>query len=99
MRNIFNRQEEEIFCFENLAVLSKGNLIQNTLHTSYFCETSIKHAIWCKFEIENTRIYESSEKEKLSLVDCICLLDSHVLKVYTEFGENYVSNFQFKVKI
>lgn len=88
-------QEEELFCSGRLAVLSKGSQISNTLQTCYSCDTNIKHAIWCKFYLENK---EEMVKNKSSEgVECICLVDSYNLKVFTEYGENYVSSLPFKV--
>ncbi|XP_011495610.1 PREDICTED: anaphase-promoting complex subunit 1 [Ceratosolen solmsi marchali] len=102
LRDNENHQEEELFCSGRLAIYTKGNQITNTLQTAYCCETDILHAVWCKFYVnDKNQILRSKQnnfkKSKKGVVDCICLFDSYTLKVFTEFGENYISSLQFKV--
>lgn len=83
---------------------SKGCQVENALQTSFCCETNIIHATWCKFYVEdkdqilNYRI-GNLQKFYKTAVDCVCLVDSYTLKVFTEFGENYSSSLQFKVMV
>jgi anaphase-promoting complex subunit 1 len=102
LRDNENHQEEELFCSGRLAIHSKGNQVANTLQTAYCCETGILHAVWCKFYVDDkNQILKTKQsslnKPKKGVVDCICLFDSYTLKVFTEFGENYISSLQFKV--
>ncbi|XP_076677551.1 anaphase promoting complex subunit 1 isoform X2 [Andrena cerasifolii] len=94
--------EEELYCSGKVAIHSKGDQSTQILQTTYTCETDIKHALWCKFHTsipdhlgkeKDTEDEEDSERA----VECICLIDSYTLKVFTETGEHYVSSLQFQV--
>ncbi|XP_008202865.1 anaphase-promoting complex subunit 1 [Nasonia vitripennis] len=102
LRDSKNDQEEELYCSGKLAVYSKGCQVEDSLQTSFCCETNIVHATWCKFYVEDKdQIMKCKignlQKFYKTAVDCVCLVDSYTLKVFTEFGENYSSSLQFKV--
>ncbi|XP_058810342.1 anaphase-promoting complex subunit 1 isoform X2 [Phymastichus coffea] len=95
-------QEEELYCYHNLAIYSKGKQDGISSQTSFCCESKITHALWCTFYVEDK--YKSSktisnnlEKIDTTSVDCICLFDTYTMNVHTENGENYVSSLPFKV--
>ncbi|XP_012289018.1 anaphase-promoting complex subunit 1 [Orussus abietinus] len=94
--------EEELYCSGKIAVHSKGDRSTRILQTSYTCETDIKHALWCTF-CTSTPDHSSKAKEpdesdiSLNGIDCICLVDSYTLKVFTASGEDYISSLQFQV--
>ncbi|XP_053998022.1 anaphase-promoting complex subunit 1 [Hylaeus anthracinus] len=94
--------EEELYCSGKVAIHSKGNQTTQVLQTTYTCETDIKHALWCKFHTSvpdhslKAKDFESEESNDKT-VECICLIDSYTLKVFTETGEDYVSSLQFQV--
>lgn len=96
--------EEELYYSGKVAVHCKGNQTTRVHEATYTCETDIKHAFWCTFHtsIPNhlTRGKEQ-EDDKFTdeFIECICLLDSYTLKVFTENGEDYVSALQFQVKL
>ncbi|XP_070511648.1 anaphase-promoting complex subunit 1 isoform X2 [Cardiocondyla obscurior] len=93
-------REEELYYSGKVAVHCKGNQATRVLKATYTCETDIEHALWCTF---HTSIPEDLIKSKETThsidkpIECICLLDSYTLKVYTESGEDYVSALQFQV--
>ncbi|KAL2726978.1 anaphase-promoting complex subunit 1 [Vespula squamosa] len=94
--------EEELYCSGKVAIHSKGDQSTRVLQTSYTCETDIKHALWCTFctSIPDhlSRGKNHNNEEQLGeTIECICLLDSYTLKVFTENGEDYVSSLQFQV--
>ncbi|XP_012141180.1 anaphase promoting complex subunit 1 isoform X2 [Megachile rotundata] len=94
--------EEELYCSGKIAIHSKGNQTTRVLQTSYTCETDIKHALWCKFHANipdrSSKAKEIEEEENDNkTVECICLIDSYTLKVFSETGEDYVSSLQFQV--
>ena len=94
--------EEELYCSGKVAVHSKGTQFTRVLQTSYTCETDIKHALWCTFctttPDQITKDKETEESDtKGKTIECICLLDSYTLRVFTESGEDYVSSLQFQV--
>jgi len=95
--------EEELYYSGKVAVHCKGNQTTRVLKATYTCETDIKHALWCTFHTSiPDHLTKSKEYEADSSIDksieCICLLDSYTLKVFTENGEDYVSALQFQVK-
>nr|XP_034193924.1 anaphase-promoting complex subunit 1 isoform X2 [Osmia lignaria] len=94
--------EEELYCSGRIAIHSKGNQSTRVLQTSYTCETDIEHALWCKFHVNipdrSTKGKEMEDEESDDeSVECICLIDSYTLKVFSETGEDYVSSLQFQV--
>lgn len=95
--------EEELYYSGKVAVHCKGNQNTRILEATYTCETDIKHALWCIFHtsipdhLTKGKEYEAEGSIHKSL-ECICLLDSYTLKVFTECGEDYVSTLQFQVK-
>lgn len=94
--------EEELYCSGKVAVHSKGDHSTKVLQTSYSCETDIKHALWCTFHTTTpNQMLKGKESEDNELtgkaIECICLVDSYTLKVFTETGEDYVSSLQFQV--
>nr|XP_033324577.1 anaphase-promoting complex subunit 1 [Megalopta genalis] len=94
--------EEELYCSGKVAIHSKGSQNTRVLQTTYTCETDIKHALWCKFHTSiPNRLLKGKESEddecNNNVVECICLIDSYTLKVFTETGEDYVSSLQFQV--
>lgn len=95
--------EEELYCSGKVAVHSKGNPSSRILQTTYTCETDIKHALWCTFHTstvnQTTNNVPKGENRNEESINCICLLDSYTLKVFTEGGEDYVSSLQFQVNI
>lgn len=97
-------KEEELFCSGKVAVHSKGCQGTRVLQTSYTCETDIKHALWCTFhttsrdEILKNSLSPGIDYRTGTPVECICLLDSYTLRVFTETGDDYVSSLQFQVK-
>ncbi|XP_029167221.1 anaphase-promoting complex subunit 1 isoform X2 [Nylanderia fulva] len=94
--------EEELYYSGKVAVHCKGSQNTRVLKATYTCETDIKHALWCTFHtsipdhLTKGKEYEAEGSIHKSL-DCICLLDSYTLKVFTESGEDYVSTLQFQV--
>lgn len=94
--------EEELYYSGKVAVHCKGNQNTRVLEATYTCETDIKHALWCTFHtsipnhLTKGKEYEAEDSIHKSL-ECICLLDSYTLKVFTECGEDYVSTLQFQV--
>ncbi|XP_076165385.1 anaphase promoting complex subunit 1 isoform X2 [Ptiloglossa arizonensis] len=94
--------EEELYCLGKVAIHSKGNQTTQVLQTTYNCETDIEHALWCKFHtnvpdhLSKGKEVEEEENNDRT-VECICLIDSYTLKVFTETGEDYVSSLQFQV--
>ncbi|XP_076632222.1 anaphase promoting complex subunit 1 [Colletes latitarsis] len=94
--------EEELYCSGKVAIHSKGNQTTQVLQTTYTCETDIKHALWSKFHtnvpdhLSKGKDVEDEESNDKT-VECICLIDSYTLKVFTETGEDYVSSLQFQV--
>lgn len=94
--------EEELYCSGKIAIHSKGNQTAKILETTYTCETDIKHALWCKFHTNIpdhlARGKEMDEEDNSDkTIECICLIDSYTLKVFTNLGEDYVSSLQFQV--
>ncbi|XP_033307118.1 anaphase-promoting complex subunit 1 isoform X2 [Bombus bifarius] len=94
--------EEELYCSGKIAIHSKGNQTAKILETTYTCETDIKHALWCKFHTNIpdhlARGKETDEEDNSDkTIECICLIDSYTLKVFTNLGEDYVSSLQFQV--
>ncbi|XP_011861283.1 PREDICTED: anaphase-promoting complex subunit 1 isoform X2 [Vollenhovia emeryi] len=94
--------EEELYYSGKVAVHCKGSQTTRVLKATYTCETDIKHALWCTFHTSiPDHLARSKESETDSSVDrsieCICLLDSYTLKVFTESGKDYVSALQFQV--
>ncbi|KAF7995485.1 hypothetical protein HCN44_006592 [Aphidius gifuensis] len=102
--------EEELYCCGKVAIHSKGTQSTRVLQTSYTCDTDIKHALWCNFTTTTTdKIMNDTQKELIDddnddnddepdkTVECICLLDSYTLKVFTEKGEDYVTSLQFQI--
>ncbi|XP_046750016.1 anaphase-promoting complex subunit 1 [Diprion similis] len=93
--------EEELYWSGKIAVHSKGSGSTRSLQTSYSCDSDIKHALWCVFHSttpENVKHNQADFNEPSgSPIECICLLDSYNLKVFTETGEDYVSSLQFQV--
>lgn len=94
--------EEELYCSGKIAIHSKGNQTTKILETTYTCETDIKHALWCKFHTNIpdhlARGKETDEEDNSDkTIECICLIDSYTLKVFTNLGEDYVSSLQFQV--
>ncbi|KYM96372.1 PREDICTED: anaphase-promoting complex subunit 1 [Cyphomyrmex costatus] len=95
-------EEEELYYSGKVAVHCKGNQTTRVLKATYTCETDIKHALWCTFHTSiPNHLIKSKEYEADDFIDksieCICLLDSYTLKVFTENGEDYVSALQFQV--
>lgn len=94
--------EEELYYSGKVAVHCKGNQTTQVLKATYTCETDIKHALWCTFHtsipdhLTKSKEYEANKSIDKS-IECICLLDSYTLKVFTENGEDYVSALQFQV--
>ncbi|XP_066581363.1 anaphase-promoting complex subunit 1 isoform X2 [Prorops nasuta] len=94
--------EEELYCTGKVAIHSKGTQNTRVLQTTYTCETDIKHALWSTFctnapdQLSKSRDMDD-EIVKENLVECICLLDSYTLKVFTETGEDYLTSLQFQV--
>ncbi|CAL1682145.1 unnamed protein product [Lasius platythorax] len=94
--------EEELYYSGKVAVHCKGSQNTRVLEATYTCETDIKHALWCTFHtsipdhLTKGKEYEAEGSTHKSL-ECICLLDSYTLKVFTECGEDYVSTLQFQV--
>ncbi|XP_020285295.1 anaphase-promoting complex subunit 1 isoform X2 [Pseudomyrmex gracilis] len=95
--------EEELYYSGRVAIHSKGNQASRVLEATYSCETDIKHALWCKFQtsipdhlIKGVKEPEDEHSNSQS-IECVCLLDSYTLKVFTENGEDYVSTLQFQV--
>ncbi|XP_032663807.1 anaphase-promoting complex subunit 1 isoform X2 [Odontomachus brunneus] len=94
--------EEELYYSGKVAVHCKGNQTTRIHKATYTCETDIKHALWCKFHtsipdhLTKGKEYED-EKSIGKSVECVCLLDTYTLKVFTESGEDYVSTLQFQV--
>lgn len=97
-----NDQEEELYCFQNLAIHSIGKQDGTSLQTSFYCESNVTHALWCKFHVNvehdssKTSINNVEEIRETS-IDCICLFDTYTMNVHTELGEHYVSSLPFKV--
>lgn len=95
--------EEELYYSGKVAVHCKGNQTTRVHEATYACETDIKHALWCTFHTSITdhlskgKEYEDDRSTSES-IECICLLDSYTLKVFTETGKDYVSTLQFQVK-
>lgn len=93
--------EEELYCSGKIAIHSKGNQTTRILQTTYTCETDIKHALWCKFHTNIpdhlAKRKEIDEEDYDKTIECICLIDSYTLKVFTNIGEDYVSSLQFQV--
>lgn len=95
--------EEELYYSGKVAVHCKGHQTTRVLEAAYTCETDIKHALWCTFHTSiPDHLTKSKEHEDEGSIgksiECICLLDSYTLKVFTESGEDYVSTLQFQVK-
>ncbi|XP_012535623.1 anaphase-promoting complex subunit 1 isoform X2 [Monomorium pharaonis] len=94
--------EEELYYSGKVAVHYKGNQATRVLKATYTCETDIRHALWCTFHtgiqdhLTKSKEYEADKSIDKS-IECICLLDSYTLKVFTENGEDYVSALQFQV--
>ena len=94
--------EEELYCSGKVAIHSKGSQSTRVLQKSYTCEHDIKHALWCSFRtytLEQLSKSKDVSDEDIpgKTIDCICLLDTYTLKVFTETGEDYVSSLQFQV--
>ncbi|KAG7200866.1 hypothetical protein KM043_003229 [Ampulex compressa] len=94
--------EEELYYTGKVAIHSKGGQAARILQTAYTCETDIKHALWCTFRTNMPdHLFKGKENEnedyKQQTIQCVCLLDSYTLKVFTETGEDYVSSLQFQV--
>ncbi|XP_076758476.1 anaphase promoting complex subunit 1 [Xylocopa sonorina] len=94
--------EEELYCSGKIAIHSKGSQTTRILQTTYTCETDIKHALWCKFHTNIpdhlTKGKEFEEEDNnIKTIECICLIDSYTLRVFTDVGEDYVSSLQFQV--
>ncbi|XP_014469767.1 PREDICTED: anaphase-promoting complex subunit 1-like [Dinoponera quadriceps] len=94
--------EEELYYSGKVAVHCKGNQTTRILKATYTCETDIKHALWCKFHtsipdhMTKGKEYED-ERSIGKSIECVCLLDTYTLKVFTESGEDYISTLQFQV--
>uniref|UniRef100_A0A0C9RW07 ANAPC1 protein n=1 Tax=Fopius arisanus TaxID=64838 RepID=A0A0C9RW07_9HYME len=99
--------EEELYCSGKVAVHSRGSQLTRVLRTSYTCDTDIKHALWCTFctkppshtlspPVPPQQPPEDQDAPEKT-VECICLLDSYTLKVFTNTGEDYVSSLQFQI--
>lgn len=103
IRDSSTHGEEELYCSGKIAVHSRGSQHTRLLRTCYTCETDIKHALWCNFTTTPPDQAPRSEKapevveKPEKTVECICLLDSYTLKVFTETGEDYVSSLQFQI--
>ncbi|XP_043478595.1 anaphase-promoting complex subunit 1 [Leptopilina heterotoma] len=95
--------EEELYCSGKVAIHSKGNQSTRVLQKSYTCEHDIKHALWCSFrtytleQLSKSKDLNDDDNSAGKTIDCICLLDTYTLKVFTETGEDYVSSLQFQV--
>ncbi|XP_077273571.1 anaphase promoting complex subunit 1 isoform X1 [Temnothorax americanus] len=95
--------EEELYYSGKVAVHCKGNQTTRVLKATYTCETDIKHALWCTFHTSIPDHLTKSKEHEIDgssvdrSIECICLLDSYTLKVFTENGEDYVSALQFQV--
>lgn len=95
--------EEELYYSGKVAVHCKGNQTTRILKATYTCETDIKHALWCTFHtsipdhLTKNKEYEADDNSVDKSIECICLLDSYNLKVFTENGEDYISALQFQV--
>lgn len=94
--------EEELYYSGKVAVHCKGNQTTRVLKATYTCETDIKHALWCTFhtgipDLIKSKEYETDVSVNKS-IECICLLDSYTLRVFTETGKDYISALQFQVK-
>ncbi|XP_012268770.2 anaphase-promoting complex subunit 1 isoform X2 [Athalia rosae] len=93
--------EEELYWSRGIAVHSRGSGATRILQTSYTCDGDIKHALWCNFYSttpDHTKCTNPNSNEPHGdPIECICLLDSFTLKVFTHSGEDYVSSLQFQV--
>ena len=95
--------EEELYCSGKVAIHSKGSQSTRVLQKSYTCEHEIKHALWCSFrtytleQLSKSKDVNDEDAFTGKTIDCICLLDTYTLKVFTETGEDYVSSLQFQV--
>lgn len=93
--------EEELYWSGKIAVHSRGSGATRVLQTSYTCDSDIKHALWCVFHSttpDHAKTTPTDFNEPTGdPIECICLLDSYTLKVFTGSGEDYVSSLQFQV--
>jgi anaphase-promoting complex subunit 1 len=94
--------EEELYFSGKVAVHCKGHQNTRVLEATYTCETDVKHALWCTFHTSipnhwNKNKEQEDQQTTGKSIECICLLDTYTLKVFTENGEDYVAALQFQV--
>ncbi|XP_057330298.1 anaphase-promoting complex subunit 1 [Microplitis mediator] len=95
--------EEELYCSGKVAVHTQGAPLTRVLQKSFCLESDIKHALWCRFctttpnLIDQNKNKDADDISNDQTVECICLLDTHTLRVFTPEGEDYMTSLQFKV--
>ncbi|KAH0560894.1 anaphase-promoting complex subunit 1 [Cotesia glomerata] len=95
--------EEELYCSGKVAVHTQGSPSTRVLQKSFCLESDIKHALWCKFctttpnLVDKHKNKNEDEVKDDQTIECICLLDTHTLRVFTPDGEDYMTSLQFKV--